>query len=105
MGRARTGRPRGKRQPATCCQSTHPTAAPPRPQEPAPAYHLVYRIRRGDTLSAIAWRFYGDPAALASLVQANPGVEPRALRIGTPLRLPLPPAGTPAPLNLERIVP
>lgn len=44
-----------------------------------------YKIQKGDTLSAIADR-YG--ITLADLLNANPGVEPRYLKVGQTINLP-----------------
>lgn len=63
--------------------SVSPTPVPsvaPTPQ--------VHRIVKGDTLSALALQFYGDEDRFDLLLLANPGLRPRALRIGTPLLVP-----------------
>jgi LysM repeat protein len=44
-----------------------------------------YRIRRGDTLAEIAWRF---DVPLRTLFQLNPGVHPRELQVGERIYLP-----------------
>lgn len=49
----------------------------------------TYRVQRGDTLSAIARRFYGDPARWRDIYEANPQLEDfNRLRVGVELRLP-----------------
>lgn len=47
----------------------------------------TYKIEGGDTLAAIANRF---GISLAALMEANPGVDPRRLRIGQEIVLPKP---------------
>lgn len=47
--------------------------------------HLVVE---GDTLEAIARAAYGDPARVADLRRANPGIEPTALQLKSQLLLP-----------------
>jgi LysM repeat protein len=58
--------------------------APPPRVMPAPAPRL-YRVKTGDSLSSIA-RAHG--VKLADLMAANPGVEPRRLKVGAELKLP-----------------
>jgi nucleoid-associated protein YgaU len=65
--------------------------AAPQPQETA-RYHLV---QEGDTLSEIARQYYGSPAFWPRLEQANPGIDPNALRVGA--RIVLPDSGAPKP--------
>lgn len=48
----------------------------------------TYVIRHGDTLAAIARRIYGNIRMVRSIERANPGVDPRDLRVGQKLRLP-----------------
>jgi len=70
-----------------------PPAAPPlvssAPNAPATATAGAaakrYQVVKGDTLERIARR---QSVSVASLVQANPGLDPRKLRIGLVLRLP-----------------
>ncbi|MDP7029843.1 MAG: LysM peptidoglycan-binding domain-containing protein [Phycisphaerales bacterium] len=45
-------------------------------------------VQGGDTLIAIARRSLGDEHAWERLVDANPGINPRALRVGMVLQLP-----------------
>ena len=75
----------------------HQQAATPavhkRPRTPAPAPLLArtrgvrasaYSVRSGDTLATIAERF---GTTVHRLLQLNPGIDPRALRVGQPLRV------------------
>jgi proteasome lid subunit RPN8/RPN11/LysM repeat protein len=49
----------------------------------------TYRVRPGDTLSALARAFSEDPAYLATLIAANPHIsDPDVLTIGSPLSIP-----------------
>jgi len=67
-----------------------PSARPAPAVGPEPA--RIYIIRDGDDLTAIATRFYGHPAAAASIWQANRGLlrDPGVLPIGAALVLPPP---------------
>jgi nucleoid-associated protein YgaU len=63
----------------------------PGPIAPSPALtDTLHRIRPGDTLGAIAQATYGDAARFGILLAANPGIRPRALRVGSLLRIPAP---------------
>lgn len=55
-----------------------------------PAGRRTHTVRAGDTLSALADRYYGDASAWRRLVDANPTVinDPADLRIGTTLVIP-----------------
>ncbi len=48
----------------------------------------TYAISRGDTLWSIASRTYGDGQRWRDIVNANPGLEPRRLRVGQTIVLP-----------------
>lgn len=47
-----------------------------------------YRVKRGDTLSKIAVRFYGNAKAWKRIATANKIKNPRKLKVGRKLRLP-----------------
>ncbi|MCR4317640.1 MAG: LysM domain-containing protein [Planctomycetes bacterium] len=49
---------------------------------------VVYEVRRGDTLSGIAGRFYGSQAEWRRIAEANPGVNPNALPVGHEIVIP-----------------
>jgi nucleoid-associated protein YgaU len=71
-----------------------------RPRDPSAGNS--YTIAAGDTLYGIAVKFYGDPRYASNIEAANPGVNPRALRVGDRLVLPektpeARPGETPAP--------
>lgn len=66
------------------------------PPKPAVRLHL---IAPGDTLSALALEAYGDENRYDVLLDANPGVRPRALRVGATLRIP------PQPTQTTRSIP
>lgn len=55
------------------------------PGNAVPRYRTVHRVRAGETLTSIAGK-YG--VRLESLQAANPGVEPRRLRLGRELNIP-----------------
>ncbi len=52
----------------------------------------TYRIQKGDTLSGIAAAKLGDANRWPDIVKLNPGLNPKALRVGQTLRIPAPPA-------------
>lgn len=66
-----------------------PASVPPPNRAPATAAPVAaakeYQVLKGDTLERIARR---QSVSVAALVQANPGLDPRKLRIGLVLRLP-----------------
>ena len=61
---------------------------------------LAHLVARGDTLPAIAKRYYGDAGLTARITEANPTVDFRNLKAGTKLTIPgmrlAPPAPRPA---------
>lgn len=72
-------------------ESSSPAAPPPTadrataPVKKAEAGERVYRVKSGDTLTAIAKR---SKVSLEALRQANPGIEERSLAVGAELKLP-----------------
>jgi nucleoid-associated protein YgaU len=48
----------------------------------------IYIVRKGDTLAAISTRIYGSLRMIHALERANPGLDPRRMRIGQKIRLP-----------------
>jgi Tfp pilus assembly protein FimV len=75
----------------------HDEAEPPVLRKPAPAPRVArerprvrstgasaYSVRSGDTLATIAERF---GTTVDELLVLNPGIDPRALRVGQPLRV------------------
>ncbi len=71
--------PPALRQPA----APPPAVAPERPRTRS-ARASAYSVRSGDTLGSIAERF---GTTVDELLVLNPGVDPRALRVGQPLRV------------------
>jgi N-acetylmuramoyl-L-alanine amidase len=67
-------------------ESPEPTPVPTTPAA-TPVSGTRYRVKKGDTMWAIAQR-YG--ITVAALQAANPGVDPRAMRVGTVLVIPKP---------------
>ena len=47
-----------------------------------------YTVKRGDTLYAIARARYGDGKQWRKIVDANPGLQPGALKVGQTIALP-----------------
>lgn len=62
--------------------------------QPEAVHQARYRVRDGDDLTAIAIRFYGNPAAASAIWQANRAIltDPGLLPIGADLVLPHPDA-------------
>jgi nucleoid-associated protein YgaU len=54
-----------------------------------PALADTYTIVAGDTLRGIAARLYGNAQDWHAIDKANPGLDPRRLRIGQAIKLPL----------------
>ncbi len=48
----------------------------------------IYIVRKGDTLSSISRRLYGSARMIHALERANPGLDPRRMRVGQKIRLP-----------------
>lgn len=63
--------------------SPPPAAVPERPRTRS-ARASAYSVRSGDTLGTIAERF---GTTVDALIVLNPGIDPRALRVGQPLRV------------------
>jgi nucleoid-associated protein YgaU len=58
----------------------------------------TYTIAQGDTLYGIAMKHYGDARSAEIIEAANPGLNPKALRVGEKIRLPeKPPAAEKLP--------
>lgn len=55
------------------------------------AVPLSHRIANGETLDVIAKRLYGRASAASEILAANPGLNPRRMKVGTELKLPRPP--------------
>lgn len=52
-----------------------------------------YVFKKGDTLHAIARKFYGDPPLWKHIADANKIRDPKKIKVGTKLRIPRPPRG------------
>ncbi len=67
---------------------------------------LTHTVVRGDTLPALARRYYGSAGLAARIAEANPGVDFRRLPVGTRLNVPNvrlePPAPVPAVDAIDR---
>ena len=75
----RAGLEASGREPTTTAPPTAPTTRPSPPQE-----RVYYRVRRGDTLEAVAFRY---DTSVEDLLALNPGIDPNSLRIGQRLRV------------------
>jgi len=67
------------------------TPAAPVATPPAPAVTSTggtYTIKKGDTFIRIAREVYGTPSAMKDIQAANPGVDPRKLKVGQVINLP-----------------
>ena len=60
-----------------------PESMPQPPSQPD-----TYTIRKGDTLWSIAERVYGDGQRWVDIVRANPGIDPKKLRVDQTITLP-----------------
>jgi nucleoid-associated protein YgaU len=67
------------------------------PPEPKPATGAMtppataggtYTIKKGDTFIKIAREVYGDPSRMKDIAAANPGMDPRKLKVGQTIVLP-----------------
>ena len=65
--------------------TTPPIPAIPQTTE-APSRHFAYCIRRCDTICGIARNFY---VSVESIINENPGINPRCLQVGTYLYVPV----------------
>lgn len=66
--------------------SDSPGNAAPLAEAPTPS--TTYTIQRGDTLGEIAIHLYGDGSQWVVVAEANPGLDPRRLRVGQVIKLP-----------------
>ena len=58
---------------------------PALPAEPEPTIHVV---QRGDTMYGIAQKYYGSGLKWTVIRDANPGVDPNKMAVGTKLTIP-----------------
>jgi LysM repeat protein len=71
--------------------ATELTARAPKPKEPAPEpAGEIYEIQKGDTLSGIAKRYYGNAMKYTKIFEANKGVidDPDKIYPGQKIRIP-----------------
>lgn len=81
--------------PAPVPEASTPLQPTPTPKVSLPSKRTCV-VRKGDTLSGIARRFYGHAEAWSLIAKANPGVDPDRLPVGATLKLP-PVPNPPAP--------
>ncbi len=71
-------------------QQGRPSATPSNPQPIQRAEPRIYVVRSGDTLSEIALRQTGTSKRWKEIVDLNPGLDPKKLKVGARLRMPAP---------------
>jgi LysM repeat protein len=64
------------------------TTQPPAPAGGRPATPCDYVIQPGDTLGGISAQFYGTARHWRRILEANPGLTERSLRVGRKIRIP-----------------
>ena len=81
--------------PAPATNLTSLVPPEPKPVTPAvtpavaiPAAGGTYTVKKGDTFIKIAREVYGDPSRMKDIAAANPGVDPRKLKVGQTIILP-----------------
>lgn len=67
------------------------------PTTTTPGGEREYVVKEGDTFVGIAEAEYGDQKYWTTIESANPGVDPRTLKVGQKLKLPAKPAPTTTP--------
>jgi LysM repeat protein len=79
---------RGYRELAAPTTQSQATGNNPRAVETRPKTQQTYTVVRGDTLSGIARRFYGDASLYGKLAAANGIKNPNLIRVGQVLTIP-----------------
>lgn len=74
-----------------------PVAGPVAAPAPEPAAARTHVVAAGETLSSIAKKYYNDESKWHLIVDANKGVDPKALKVGTKLTIPEAGASASAP--------
>jgi len=88
--------------PAVAKLTDTPSAGKPAPKPAAPAaassdrFPRHYVIQPGDTLTTVSRHFYGTGRHWRRILEANPGLRERRLRIGRRINIPSPPEPTPS---------
>lgn len=78
----------------TVIRTVTPTAAPAVSSPPVPTTSGKYTVAPGDTFSSIAAKLYGNRNLYHVIEKANPGVDPRKLKVGQEINVPAPQAVT-----------
>lgn len=70
--------------------ATAPTTTLPGPGAPAPGEAQIYEVKSGDTLGAIAQRFYGKASLYPKIFDANRDIltNPDLIKVGQKLKIP-----------------
>ena len=92
-----SGLPRSRRPPRSRRSRPRPPAAPAPTATPAPQ---TYTVQRGDTLSAIAKRFYGHASEYRRIAAANNIANPDLIHPGQQLVIPTPTGAPDEPKRL-----
>lgn len=83
-----------------------PSKADPVPPSPAPrgAWPKTYKVKGGDYLEKLCKDFYGRAGMVSKVLAANPGLDPRRMRIDQEIVFPAPPATASRATSGERLV-
>lgn len=68
--------------------SSTPAKAAPAKVTPKATASRKYTVKKGDTLTGIAKRYYGNANAYKKIVSANPGINPNMIKVGQVINLP-----------------
>ncbi len=60
----------------------------PAPSAPAPVVASTHTVVKGDTLTGISYRYYGDETKLAAIMELNGIANPNLIKVGDVLKLP-----------------
>lgn len=69
--------------------STQPESAPATQQATTGPAYVMYTVKRGDTLAKIAGEVMGNRANSILILDANPGLDERNLKVGQEIKVPV----------------